>query len=170
MVKLENEGLDLHVVLPMFISTTDDTTVFVFKGSVDSAEGEGFIICKDEDTGTRSSYTQHTSSTSSMRGLRIRHSVSFNAYGNAAPLYATLYGISEQELSVATFPSGVLSLSLPGFCYGCSQDVSNTTRGQVVFLRNTKKGVEISTDQLNHIIYQREIFLPYVEVTRAHYI
>ena len=26
LVKLENEGLDLHVVLPMFISTTYDTT------------------------------------------------------------------------------------------------------------------------------------------------
>ena len=35
LVKLENEGLDLHVVLPMFISTTDDTTVFAFEGSVD---------------------------------------------------------------------------------------------------------------------------------------
>ena len=35
-VKLENEGLDLHVVLPMFISTTYDTTLFVFEDSVDS--------------------------------------------------------------------------------------------------------------------------------------
>ena len=69
LVKLENEGLDLHVVLPMFISTTDDTTVFAFEGSFDSAEGEGFIICKDEDTGTRSAYTQRTSSTASMRGI-----------------------------------------------------------------------------------------------------
>ena len=115
LVKKENKGLDLHVVLPMFISTTDDTTVFAFEGSVDSAEGEGFIICKDEDTGTRSAYTQHTSSTASMRGLRIRHSVTFNAYGNAAPLYATVYGLSEQELPVATYLSGVLPFSLPGF-------------------------------------------------------
>ena len=86
LVKLENERIDLHVVLPMFISTTDDTTVFAFGGSVDSAEGEGFIICKVEDTGTRSAYTQHTSSIASMRGLQIRHPVTFNAHGNAAPL------------------------------------------------------------------------------------
>ena len=98
-----------------------------------------------------------------MRGLQIRHCVMFNAYSNDAPLYATVYGLSEQELPVATCPSGVLPLSLPSFCYGDSQDVYNTTRGQ-------KKGVEISTDQLNHIIYRREIFLPYVEETRAHYL
>ena len=141
-----------------------------FEGYVDSSEGEGFIICKDEDTGTRSAYTQHTSSTSNMRGLWIRHSVTFNAYGNAAPLYSTVYGISEQELPVATRPSGVLPLSLPGFCYGGSQDLSKTTRGHVVFLGNTKKGDEISTDKLNYIRYRREIFLPYVEATRAHYL
>ena len=91
LVKKENEGLELQVVMPMFISTTDDTTLFVFEGSVDSTEGEGFIICKDEDTGTRSSYTQTTSSTASLRGLRIRHTIPFNAYGNLASLYATVY-------------------------------------------------------------------------------
>ena len=53
----------------MFISTTDDTKVFAFEGYVNSAEEEGFIIYKDEDTGTRSAYTQHTSLTASMRGL-----------------------------------------------------------------------------------------------------
>ena len=57
LVAKENKGLDLQVVLPMFISTTDDTTIFAFEGAVDSAEGEGFIICKDEDTGVRSAYT-----------------------------------------------------------------------------------------------------------------
>ena len=82
----ENKGLELRVVLPMFISTTDDTTVFAFEGSVDSAENEGFVICKDNDTGTRSSYTKNTASTDSLRGIRIRHTISFNAYGNCAPL------------------------------------------------------------------------------------
>ena len=39
-----------------------------------------------------------------------------------------------------------------------------------MFLRNTSKDDKISTDQLNHIRYQREVFLPYVEQTRAHYL
>ena len=71
LVKKENTDLDIQVVMPMFISSTDDTTVFAFEGAVDSPEGEGFLICKDEDTGTSSAYTQHTSSTTSLRGLRI---------------------------------------------------------------------------------------------------
>ena len=170
LVTEENKGLELCVVLPMFISTTDDTTVFAFEGAVDSSEGEGFIVCKDDDLGTRSAYTQHTSSTTSLRGLRIRHSVTFNAYGNAAPLYATIYGLTEQELPVKTCPSGVLPLLLPGFCFGGSQDVSNTTVGHIIFLRNTRKEDEISTDQLNHVRYRQEVFLPYVEATRAHYL
>ena len=49
----ENKGLDLYVAQPMFASTTDDTAVFAFEGFADLAEGEGFIICTDEDTGTR---------------------------------------------------------------------------------------------------------------------
>ena len=118
LIAKENEGLEIRIVLPMFISTTDDTTIFAFEGIVDSAENEGFIICKDNNTGTRSSYTQHTSSTDSLRGLRIRHTISFNAYGNGTPLYAAVYGLSEAELSVATCPSGVLPVFLPGFCYG----------------------------------------------------
>ena len=156
--------------MPMFISTTDDTTLFIFEGSIDSTKGEGFIICKDEDTGTRSSYTQNTSSTASLRGLRIRHTISFNAYGNLAPLYATVYGLSTEELPIATCPSGVLPISLTGFCHGGSQDVSNDTCGYIVFLRNTDKSDEISTDQLNHVHYRKQVFLPYVEATRAHYL
>ena len=170
LIKKENKGLDIQVILPMFISTSDDTTVFAFEGAVDSTEGEEFIVCKDDDSGTRSAYTRHTSSTTSFRGLRIRHTVTFNAYGNAAPMYATVYGLSEAELPTNTCPSGVLPVLLPGFCYGGSQDVSNTTYGHVVFLRNTSKDDEVSTDQKNHIRYRQQVFLPYVEATRAHYL
>ena len=50
LVQKENDGLDIKVVYPFFISTTDDTTMFCFEGSVQSKEGEWYIINKDEDT------------------------------------------------------------------------------------------------------------------------
>ena len=86
----------------MFISSTDDTTVFAFEGSVQGKENDKFVICKDEDTGTRSAFTKTTSTTDSLRGLRIRYSVTFNAVGNAAPLYSTVYVLSNVELPIAT--------------------------------------------------------------------
>ena len=170
MIQKENECLDLRPILPMFTSTTDDTTVFAFEGAVDGSEGEGFIICKDDDTGTRSSYTKSTASTDSKRGIRIRHTVTFNALGNAAPFYATVYGLSAEELPVSTCPSGLLPVLLSGFFYGGDQDISNKTKGWLVFIRSTNKEIDVSTDQLNHEYYRNEVFLPYIEETRATYL
>lgn len=85
LVKKENKGLALYFVIPMIISIPDGTTVFALECYEDSSYGEGCIICKDEDTGTRSAYTHHTSSTVNVRGLRIYHSVTFNAYSDATP-------------------------------------------------------------------------------------
>ena len=152
----------------MYISTTDHITLFAFEGAVDGKQSQ-FIIKKD-DNGIRSAYTKDTTSTDSLRGVRIRHSVTFNAVGNATPFYATVYGLGEDELSTSSCPSGVYTLSIPGFCYGGAQDVSNTTIGYLVFLRSTKKEEEISTDQINHEQYRNDIFLPFVAKTRKHYL
>ena len=138
LIQKENNGADLQVVLPTFVSTTDDTTVFAFEGAVEG-KSDGFIINTNKDLGTRSAYTKNTSSTDSLRGIRIRHSATFNAVGNAAPFYATVYGLNEEELPTATCPSGIFTVPIPGFCYGGSQDCANNTRGYLVFLRNTKK-------------------------------
>ena len=141
--------------------------MFTFEGSV-SGKCE-FIVNKNEN-GTRSAFTKDSSSTDSLRGLRIRHSLSFNAVGNAAPLYLTVYGLDEEELPSSTCQSGVFTLPIPGLCYGGSQDASNQTEGFLVFLRSTKKEELISTDQINHIQYRNNVFLPFIEKTREHFL
>ena len=130
LIQKENGGKELKVVFPLFVSTTDDTTMFTFEGSV-SGKCE-FIVNKNE-IGTRFAYTKNISSTDSIRGLRIRHSASFNAVGNAAPLYLTIYGLGEDELPSPACPSGVYTLPIPGLCHGGSQDTSNQTEGYLVF-------------------------------------
>ena len=165
MIQKENNGADLKVVLPFLLSTTDDTTVFAFEGSVDGKSNTSYIINKDNDSGIRSNYTRNTSNTDSLRGIRIRHTFSFNAVGNTAPMYATAYGISEEDMPTATCPSGVLTIPIPGFCYGGSQDCANKSIGYLVFLRNTNKENTISTDQINHTKYRNEVFLPFVQST-----
>ena len=118
----------------MFISTTDNTTLSVFEGSVEGKEGESYIFKKDDETGTRSAYTKSISSTDSQRGLQIRHTITFNGDGNTVSFYLTVYGLSEAELPSSTCPSGIYYLPLPGLCYGGTQNVSNTTIGYLVFI------------------------------------
>ena len=147
----------------MFLSMTDNTIVFAFEDSVAGKQGDKCVIKKDDNTGTRSIYTQSTSSTDSLQGIRIRHSVTFNAVGNVVSLYATVYSLSEDELPTVYYPTGKLSVPLPEFCYGGCQDASNDTIGHLVLLRSTSKEDGISTDQQNHIKYRNEIFLPFLE-------
>ena len=37
-------------------------------------------------------------------------------------------------------------------------------------MRSTKEEEEVSTDQINHEKYRKEVFLPYIERTRAYYL
>ena len=143
--------------------------MFTFEGAVN---GKSEFIIKKGKNNTRSAFTDELSSsnTDSHRGIRIRHSVSFNGVGNQAPLYATVYGLSEEELPSSTCPSGVLTIPIPGLCYGANQDCSNSTIGYFVFLKSTKKEDLISTDQLNHEQYRNIIFLPYISKCREHYL
>ena len=170
MIKAENNGLEIRAILPMFVSTTDDTTIFAFEGAVESKANECYIVKKDNDTGTRSSYTKSTSSTESLRGLRIRHTITCNGVGNAAPFYLTIYGLSESELPSPTCHTGVYHLPIPGLYYGGNQNVSSSTVGHLVFIRSTKKEDETSTDQLNHELYRNTVFLPYIEEVRQHFL
>ena len=70
------------------------TQLVIFSKVLLIAEGECFIVRKDEDNGLYSSYTDKTSSTGSS-DIRIRYTINFNGVGNAAPLYIIVYGLSE---------------------------------------------------------------------------
>ena len=44
MIQKENNGAESKVIFPMFLSSTDDTTVFAFEGSVDEKGSECCIV------------------------------------------------------------------------------------------------------------------------------
>ena len=105
LIKRENNGLDLHVIIPMFTSTTGNIAIFSFEGAFDASKGEGFTICKDDDNRTRSSYTKNTASIDSKRDICTYHTMPSNTLGNVDPFYATVHGLSLEELHMSTFPS-----------------------------------------------------------------
>ena len=78
LIKMANEGLGVRVVLPMFVSTTDDSAMFAFNNVVNRTDSEVYIVKKEDDRGTNYAYTKNTSNTDSKRGIRIRHTISFN--------------------------------------------------------------------------------------------
>ena len=100
-----------------FLSTINDTTVFSFEGLVDGKR-DVFIINKDTDLGTRLFYAEDALSIDSCKCIYIRHSISFNAVGNAVPFYATVCKLAEEDLPMVTFPGGVLTISIPVFYHG----------------------------------------------------
>ena len=59
MIQKENDGKDMKFVLPFFISTTDDTTMFTFEGEMN---GKCEFIIKKNENHTRSAYTKYSSS------------------------------------------------------------------------------------------------------------
>ena len=48
--------------------------------------------------------------------------------------------------------------------------MTSTTEGRLIFLRSTKQSDKISTDQINHIHYRQEVFMPFIQNTRECYL
>ena len=118
----------------MFLSASDDMTIFLFEISVEDKQGDPFIVNKEKYTWVRSAYTSDTLTANNQRRIRICYSITSNAFGNAAPFYATVYGLSKEESPAAACPSGIYSTPpLLDFCYGGCQDITSTIEGHLLF-------------------------------------
>ena len=81
MIQKENNGANLKVALPMFLSTADDRTTFVFEFAVGGKDCECYIVNNEDDSCTRSAFSREGTSTDSLQGIRIRYSLTFNTVG-----------------------------------------------------------------------------------------
>jgi hypothetical protein len=98
-----------------------------------------------------------------MNGFRIKHTFTFSAAGQMAPVYTTVAGLSEKEMPEETCPSGMFAIKIPGLAVGSDVDPSNNLPGYVVFLRKTGDN---SLDRRRHQHYRESVFLPFVEKVR----
>ena len=71
-------------------------------------------------------------------GLRVRLTFTFTAGGLAAPLYVSVSGLTDEELSPELYPGGVLATKVPGLCKG-GDDIDNKGFGMLVLLRADRK-------------------------------
>ena len=125
---------------PNLVLSTDDTTLFVFEGTVKGDEDDWQWKLVDQTQGDRSvrSDFEVGDDAENSGGLRVRLTFTFTASGLAAPPYVAVSGLTDEELSPELCPDGMLATEVPHLCKG-GNDLFNEGKGWLVFLRADKK-------------------------------
>ena len=166
LVSSANDNAPIYNVLPGLITSTDDTTVFVFKGETQELEG-WYLVDKNHDNSKQSYFSNDTGGTDNKNGLRVRLTFTLNGVGMMAAPFITVTGITEKELPRNTCPSGVYILSIPGLCSGGNTDVRNDAVGHVAFVRSERGAVSGKTsEQRNFEWYRENVLLPFIKNIR----
>ena len=88
-----------------------------------------------------------------------------NLHGSMAPIYGTITGLNERELSKELYPAGMFILKIPSLVYGGCQDVRHSkTYGYLVFTQNERDEKRNETNETICVAYYRkEVFLQWKE-------
>ena len=101
LVSIANNNAPIYNVMPGLITSTDDTTIFVFKGATKELEG-WYLMDKSHSGGKQSSYSNDKGGTDNKNGLRVRLTFTINGVGMMAAPFITVTGITEKELPRTT--------------------------------------------------------------------
>ena len=99
---------NVHVrpLLPSFITSTDESILFVLKGK--SNKSSGWYLLSKKDTGKKSGKqsvcSNSISGTDHLNGLRVRLTVTINALGLIAAPFIYVIGITREELPLDKNP------------------------------------------------------------------
>jgi len=97
-------GVPVSLVNPYLLTSTDDTTLFVFEGKTPDSALSWRIANKAESTSARAAYGG---------------TFTLSAAGTIAPLYYSVTGLSDTELDPQVCSSGVLVVKIPGVPSRC---------------------------------------------------
>ena len=155
-------------VHPALLLSTDDSTMFVFEGK--SKSEYSWHLHSNVKHSAQSVYSAQKGGTDHLHGLRVRLTHTMCGLGIMAPLYVTIYGLSERELPHQDYPSGVLVLEIPGLCYASNLDARSSEKGYVVFTRASINLEEEETvSYRNFKNYRQTVLLPYIQTIRSNY-
>ena len=162
-----NRYAPVYPILPGLIFSTDDSTLFVFKGKAKTAESWYLLQDNGFNDGVakynQSVYGNEEGGTDHLNGLRVRLTFTMNATGMLAATFITVTGVSEKELPKKTCPSGVLYIQIPGLCIGAAQDLRHNAVGYVAFYRTERCDVTNKTSEQRNFEYYREnILKPFI--------
>ena len=169
LVSLANNKADVRTVLPGLVTSTDDSTVFIFKGKSKHDEG-WYLVDNNQQESSQSCYSTDIGGTDHLNGLRVRLTMTINGIGAMAAPFITVTGITEKELPKESCESGVYILQIPGLCTGSSMDPRLNAPGYICFVRSERHELsQKSAEQLNFEWYRSNILLPFINVCREKY-
>ena len=150
----------VYPLAPQLITSTDDTTEYVFDGS--KPKEPKFVLCSKSsiaDSGTNAIYCGDDCS--SMNGLRVKLTYTVTAAGNCFPLVVTIAGLSEYEMPDDEF----MHVEVEGLCIGGGESNPNNKQvGHVLFMRNTE-----GAEKQRFKWYQNNILIPGINNQRKVY-
>ena len=113
-----NHNTPVYPVLPSLLMSTDDTTVFTFRGRMEKGEQWYLLSGKgaDVDTSKQSVYSSSVGGMGHLNRMRVRLTFTMAGTWSLAPPFITVTGLSEKELLVETCPSGAMYIEIPGLC------------------------------------------------------
>ena len=151
-------NVPVRPVRPELITSTDDTTVFIYEGTQDGKDVWKLCTKSSLDRrGTNACYS--CDDNSNMNGLRIKMTFTFSALGTCAPLFVTVSGLSERELPGK---NDFLHVEVPGLCIGGGGvNVGVKTKGHIFFMRSGKNA---HVERFKY--YQEKILVPFINETR----
>lgn len=158
-----NPGMQICPVNPTLLFSTDDTTLYIFKGT--EKVPEKWYLCTNMERADSGSYSAHITDKKvkvNLNGLRIRLTFTMSARGYTAPVFLTVYGLSERDLPVETCPEGRLYVKIPGLNQSSAHNTYDETYGFICFMRQSCPSSEESYDKLNFTWYRIHVLHPWI--------
>ena len=150
-------GVPVVPIKPELITSTDDSTVFIFCGSANKPD-EFCLVTKKSclNKGTTSVYNVDESD--HMNGMRVKRTWTLSGGGTCAPLFVTVMGLNERKLP----SSGMLVVQVAGLCIGGRGVGAHAQEGYIVFTGSGQ-------DQIRFEFYQSNALLPLINSLKKEY-
>ena len=122
---------------PGLITSTEDTLVFVFKGTQQTLEG--WYLVDKNSYGKKSNYRNDSGGTDNKNGFHVCLIFTFNRVGMMASPFISVTRITNRELPKYTFPLGIFIISIPEICAGGNADPHDKAPGYVVLYKQKSR-------------------------------
>jgi len=161
----------VRITLAGLVFSTEDSTMFVFKGKASNTETRYLLQDNGVKNGVfkynQSVYGHKEGETDHLNVLRVRLTFTMNATCMIAATFITVTGVTERELPRDVCPSGILYIKIPGLCLGAAQDLRHDTVVYVAFYRTERCEVSQSTaEQRKFSFYREHILKPFASKVR----
>eukprot|EP00957_Ditylum_brightwellii_P169407 12894074-Ditylum_brightwellii.AAC.1 len=139
-----NGGIKVYPVNPAFVTSTNNTTIYI-NDSEDANNKDSILLALcDVDDSLRNIQSKNyfiSSSKSGGMGIRIRLTCLFAADGSTTPIYIIILGMKESEMPSSIYPYGIYVEEVPGLSSASDVDGLVEIIGYIVFVRGDKNNI-----------------------------